>query len=243
MPKLFTKPLADRISGYLQCLFGNQARAKVELQDNEFTGLRLYRSENGETTFNFNDLSGGAKEQTAAAVRLAMAEILADGYDGCLPVVFDDAFAYSDPERVQILQRMLDLAATRGLQTIVLTCNPADYAALGAKNIALRPARRVSPAPTLESAESPPDSSANADGDTDVSEPPVVANLSVTGDLHQAMLKLLEDSGGPKGNQTLRQELGWDEATYNKVKDDLVRAGKLAVGRGRGGSVALAHQL
>jgi hypothetical protein len=30
-----------------------------------------------------------------------------------------------------MLQRMLDLASSRGLQVIVLTCNPADYAALG----------------------------------------------------------------------------------------------------------------
>ena len=53
--------------------------------------------------------------------------------------LFDDAFAYSDPERVNQLQRMLDLAATRGLQIIVLTCNPADYAALGARQVILRP--------------------------------------------------------------------------------------------------------
>jgi uncharacterized protein YhaN len=66
-----------------------------------------------------------------------MAEILAGGFDGCLPVIFDDAFAYSDPERVQSLQRMLDLAAAHGLQVIVLTCAPSDYAALGAKPVLL----------------------------------------------------------------------------------------------------------
>ena len=80
----------------------------------------------------FGALSGGTKEQVAAAVRLAMAEVLAENYGGCLPLVFDDAFAYSDPERVQTLQRMLYLAADRGLQIIVLTCNPSDYAGLGA---------------------------------------------------------------------------------------------------------------
>ena len=89
-------------------------------------------------------LSGGAKEQTAAAVRLAMAEVLAGDYGGRLPVVFDDAFAYSDPERVNQLQRMLDLAATRGLQVIVLTCNPADYASLGARTIMLKSQRFIS---------------------------------------------------------------------------------------------------
>ncbi|WP_038165369.1 hypothetical protein, partial [Verrucomicrobium sp. BvORR106] len=70
--------------------------------------------------------------------RLAMAEVLAAGQpDKCLPLVFDDAFAYSDPDRVRLLPRMLDLAATRGLQVIVLTCHPADYASLGAREFRL----------------------------------------------------------------------------------------------------------
>lgn len=71
------------------------------------------------------------------AVRLALANILAVDHDGCLPSLFDDAFAYSDPERIQSLQRMLDLAATRGLQIIVLTRAPGDYSALGANEIRL----------------------------------------------------------------------------------------------------------
>jgi len=128
-----------KISAYLQCIFGAGARAQVDREDNKFTGLRLFRPGFGNAPFDFDTLSGGAKEQTAAAVRLAMAEVLATDYDGCLPVVFDDAFAYSDPERVNQLQRMLDLAATRGLQVIVLTCNQADYASLGAKTIVIRP--------------------------------------------------------------------------------------------------------
>ena len=142
----FTQPLADKISAYLQCIFGAGARAQVDREDNKFTGLRLFRPGFGNAPFDFDTLSGGAKEQTAAAVRLAMAEVLAIDYDGCLPVVFDDAFAYSDPERVNQLQRMLDLAATRGLQVIVLTCNQADYASLGAKTIAIRPEPYVPPA-------------------------------------------------------------------------------------------------
>ncbi|MBN1629150.1 MAG: hypothetical protein JW990_05265, partial [Thermoleophilia bacterium] len=95
----------------------------------------------GEGAFSFEELSWGAREQVAGAVRLAIAELLAAEHDGTLPVVFDDAFAYSDPERVNTLQRMLDLAAVRGLQVIVLTCNPSDYAALGARQVTLaRPA-------------------------------------------------------------------------------------------------------
>ena len=89
-------------------------------------GPQISRSNGHESDF---------KCRLAAAVRLAMAEILAADHDGCLPLVFDDAFAYTDPERVQFLQRMLDLAALRGLQVIVLTCTPDDYSGLGASEI------------------------------------------------------------------------------------------------------------
>ena len=133
----FTQPLADKISGYLECLFGPGARASVVFNDNEFQGLEFARPAAAGGAFRFESLSGGAKEQVAAAMRLAMAEILAAGYDGCLPVTFDDAFAYSDPDRVQSLQRMLDRAAANGLQIIVLTCSPADYVTLGAKKITI----------------------------------------------------------------------------------------------------------
>jgi uncharacterized protein YhaN len=85
----------------------------------------------------FDSLSGGAREQVASAVRLAIAELLAADHDGSLPIVFDDAFAYSDPDRVSTMQGMLDLGATRGLQVIVLSCNPSDYAGLGARSVTL----------------------------------------------------------------------------------------------------------
>jgi DNA repair exonuclease SbcCD ATPase subunit len=143
----FTQPLVEKISSYLQCLYGPSARPQVTLKDSQFTDLGLYRPAAGGGTFTFDALSGGAKEQVAAAVRLAMAEVLASDHDGCLPVVFDDAFAYSDPERVNQLQRMLDLAATRGLQIIVFTCNPADYSALGARQVIIRP--EMTPAAAL----------------------------------------------------------------------------------------------
>jgi len=105
----------------------------VNLSDTGIQGLDLIRT--GDPALGVSSLSGGAKEQVAAAVRLAMAEILATDHDGCLPILFDDAFAYTDPERVQSLQRMLNLAALRGLQVIVLTCAPADYSAFGASEI------------------------------------------------------------------------------------------------------------
>lgn len=131
-----SQPLANKITGYLQCLFGPDARAVVAFEDNRFTAIELVRSSQV-GAIPFGVLSGGTREQVAAAVRLAIAELLAAEHDGSLPVVFDDAFAYSDPERIESLQRMLDLGAERGLQIIVLTCNHSDYAGLGARECRL----------------------------------------------------------------------------------------------------------
>lgn len=134
----FTQPLSLKIGAYLERMFGPGVEAKLLLNDaGSFDGFDLIRPAAGAAAHAFEVLSGGAKEQVAAAVRLAMAEVLAEGHDGCLPIVFDDAFAYSDPQRVRTLQRMLDLAAEKGLQVIVLTCNPSDYATLGARTFTL----------------------------------------------------------------------------------------------------------
>lgn len=134
----FTGPLVERVNGYLQQIFGPAAHAHIEYRDGEFGSLRLRRGEGpGEAAIEFEALSGGTREQVAAAFRLAMAEVLAAQHDGCLPVVFDDAFAFADPVRVRGVVEMLDLAARRGLQVIVLTCTPAEYASWGARVVTL----------------------------------------------------------------------------------------------------------
>ncbi|MDC0288267.1 AAA family ATPase [Rubripirellula sp.] len=132
----FTQPLAEKITGYLRCVFGPEATAQVKLEKNEFTGLQLSRGTN--ETFLFSQLSGGAREQMAAAVRIAMAEVLAEEFGGTLPIVLDDAFTSSDPSRIAKLQRMLDLAANRGLQVIVLSCDPERYGGFGASHVTLK---------------------------------------------------------------------------------------------------------
>lgn len=130
----FSQPLAEKIGDYLKRLFGPEARAVVAFEDNAFKSIELVRSTQG-GALPFDSLSGGTREQVAAAVRLAIAELLATDHDGSLPIVFDDAFAYSDPDRVNTMQGMLDLGASRGLQVIVLSCNPSDYSGLGARSV------------------------------------------------------------------------------------------------------------
>jgi uncharacterized protein YhaN len=70
------------------------------------------------------------REQLAAALRLAMAEVLQPAYDNCLPLVFDDAFTNSDPERLSGLGAMLRKGSEAGIQIVLLSCNPRDYAPL-----------------------------------------------------------------------------------------------------------------
>ncbi|MCX6019665.1 MAG: AAA family ATPase [Chloroflexi bacterium] len=98
----FTEPLAARIGDYLQAALGSAAQARVEWDDG-LSELRLARGAGGE--FSFETLSGGTRELFAAAVRLAIAELLAVDHGGSLPVVFDDAFTNCDPERVRAVER------------------------------------------------------------------------------------------------------------------------------------------
>ncbi|MFM8291254.1 MAG: AAA family ATPase [Planctomycetia bacterium] len=133
----FVAPLANRVTGYLQCLFGADATVAIGCEADTFTSLHVTRPEYGSVAMPFARLSGGAREQVAAAFRLAMAEILAADHDGCLPIVFDDAFVNADAARVAAVQAMLDRAAEQGLQVIVLSCNHRDYDGLGAVTIEL----------------------------------------------------------------------------------------------------------
>ena len=109
-------------------MFGSNVRLSVNnLADGE-PEIVLERDRNDA----FDALSGGTSEQVATALRLAMAETLAADFGGHLPVVLDDAFANADPVRIGTIHQMIRLARDRGLQVILLTCDPARYAALGA---------------------------------------------------------------------------------------------------------------
>jgi DNA repair exonuclease SbcCD ATPase subunit len=233
----FSQPLAQKISSYLQCLFGPDAKAVVTFEDNAFKSIQLVRSAQDGAML-FKSLSGGTREQVAAAVRLAIAELLAADHDNSLPIVFDDAFAYSDPERVNTLQRMLDLGASRGLQIIVLTCNTSDYAALGARQIILK-SKLLRNAPPTDT--SLPAVSGNASGLETVHAGSSANSTSIMDQVCESFIAALTDLGGKSGNQTLRKNLGWDEVKYTAVKDQLIAQNQIVRGKGRGGSVALKH--
>jgi len=56
-------------------------------------------------------------------------------------------------------------------------------------------------------------------------------------------LEVLAELGGSAGNAKLQAELGWQDATYSRVQEALLEAGKIVKGRGRGGSVSLAESV
>lgn len=121
----YSEPLAQAIGTYLRPLVPDGPVARLNYdQTRGFQGLQLRR---GQEYYDFGALSGGMREQLAAALRLSMADVLKGAHDGCLPLVFDDAFTNSDPERIDLVKRMLTAAVERGLQVILLTCDPTAY--------------------------------------------------------------------------------------------------------------------
>jgi len=90
-------------------------------------GFQDLQLRQGSEAYSFDRLSGGMREQLAAALRLALAEVLHPAYDHCLPLVFDDAFTNSDRDRLIGLKRMLRRGMEQGIQILLLSCHPQDY--------------------------------------------------------------------------------------------------------------------
>jgi hypothetical protein len=121
----YSAPLARAVEHYLAPLLPAGAACQLVYDATKgFGGLRLRR---GGEAYGFAELSGGMREQLAAALRLAMADVLRGAHDGCLPLIFDDAFTNSDPQRIEVVKRMLATAVERGLQVILLSCDPEPY--------------------------------------------------------------------------------------------------------------------
>ncbi len=129
LSRRYTKPLAEAIESYLSPLVSDRPVTKLSFdQSSGFNNLQMRR---GKEFYEFDELSGGMKEQLSAALRLSMADVLKIENNGCLPLVFDDAFTNSDPQRIFLIKQMLLNAVERGLQIIFLTCDPDAYGSFG----------------------------------------------------------------------------------------------------------------
>lgn len=131
--KEFTGPLVAKINEYAKILFGHDASIDMSPDKGVFTEPVLIRPQRGlNSTTSFDKLSGGAKEQFSAAIRLAMAEVLSQPHGGHLPVIFDDTFSYTDADNLNKVHLLLNHASEKGLQVILFTHSPALFKSMGA---------------------------------------------------------------------------------------------------------------
>ena len=128
----YREPLEEAIGPYLEDLGSREQQVRLDFDPKR--GFGDFELQQGMQRYGFEQLSGGMREQLATALRLALAEVLLPGYDGCLPLIFDDAFTNSDPRRLGGLHRMLGRGLAKGAQIILLSCNPADYQEFATKN-------------------------------------------------------------------------------------------------------------
>ena len=90
--------------------------------------LRVMSRTLGGQTVPFDSLSAGTREQVALLGRLACAQLISPG-EGA-PLVLDDAFGFSDPARLQAMNRILT-SVGGSAQVILLTCQPDRFPKLG----------------------------------------------------------------------------------------------------------------
>ena len=122
MAEQYTGPLADALEGYLNLLDLQHERIGMQFDSRKGFSDRLATQRWSRW---FLRSFRGTRELLACALRLAIAEVLAPAYDGCLPVLFDDAFTNVDPPLVRPL-RMLQRAVDQGLQVLFPGRSPAD---------------------------------------------------------------------------------------------------------------------
>ena len=122
----YSEPLCAALNPYLGVLL-NAGNERALLEFNPKQGFQQLQLLQNNQAYDFGRLSGGMREQLAGALRLAMAEVLMEAYDGALPLVFDDAFTNTDRQRLAQLQGMLQRGMEQGLQLILLSCHPEDY--------------------------------------------------------------------------------------------------------------------
>ena len=235
-------PFIDAAGRYLDIVFRG-ARIGLETDGEARTLGVIDRTHAGFGSFTFDTLSRGTQELVAAAVRLAMAEVIAARRDDrCLPVVFDDAFANLDPGRLDRLGLLLDLARQRGLQMIVLTCNERDCGSLGEDAMVRLQRPRVASMESIAKNADDPAATAPAsrpatrflettDGADRVAASATTSSQGVTAPSNSsdaaALLAQVPAGGSEISSRAVRSALDWDAERFNRVRDALVERGAL----------------
>jgi exonuclease SbcC len=119
-------PLQEKISATFADLTGDHAR-KVYLDETlQIRGVGRSETE----LLPFELLSQGTREQLLLALRIAVADAVANGEPQLL--ILDDVLVNTDPVRQHRVLDLLQSAALR-LQILILTCHPDRYRGIGAQ--------------------------------------------------------------------------------------------------------------
>ncbi|MGO1910095.1 MAG: ATP-binding protein, partial [Brevibacterium linens] len=118
----YVAPFKEAIEKLGRVIFGQGL--SVEISENlEIVSRTLHGR-----TVAFEALSGGTKEQLALIGRLAVATLVDS--DSGAPVILDDAFGFSDEQRLAALNVILGNVGRKS-QVILLTCQPDRFASIG----------------------------------------------------------------------------------------------------------------
>jgi uncharacterized protein YhaN len=124
----YVAPVLRRMTPYLRGLFpGVELGLGDDLQITEVT-----RQAGPEA---FDRLSDGTMEQIAVLLRLAYADLLLEQGKPAM-LILDDALAYSDRDRLELIFDVLTRAAER-IQILVLTCRVDAFSRLGGNRLTL----------------------------------------------------------------------------------------------------------
>ncbi len=124
----YVAPVLQRMTPYLQGLFPG---VEVALGDN-LQITKLTRQAGAE---DLDRLSDGTVEQVAVLLRLAYADLLVERGKPAM-LILDDALAYSDRNRLEMIFDTLTRAAER-MQILVLTCRVDAFSRLGGNRLRL----------------------------------------------------------------------------------------------------------
>jgi uncharacterized protein YhaN len=124
----YVAPVLRRMTPYLQGLFPG---VEIALGDN----LQITRLTRQASVEDLDRLSDGTVEQVAVLLRLAYADLLVERGKPAM-LILDDALAYSDRNRLELIFDTLTRAAER-MQILVLTCRVDAFSRLGGNRLQL----------------------------------------------------------------------------------------------------------
>lgn len=124
----YVAPVLRRVTPYLRGLFPG-----VEVSLGDQLGIATLTRQAGAE--DMERLSIGTMEQVAVLLRLAYTDLLIDAGKPAM-LILDDALAYADRERLELIFDVLTRAAER-MQILILTCRTDAFARLGGNRLQL----------------------------------------------------------------------------------------------------------